>query len=86
MAQLVQDTSLGTEYAFRFSTSYAAAINRQKFRLLSGLSGGRQYSAAELAPALPSSMTEPVAYDGSLDEELTEVDLVAIDESEDVPG
>lgn len=83
MAQVMQVSTSPNRYAAPLPSGFAAAINRQKFRLLSNLSGSRSYYGAQEAK-LPTSMTEPVSFDGSADEDgLTAIELVAIDESED---
>jgi hypothetical protein len=83
MAQLLQITHIHEQHAVPLPAGFAAAINRQRLTLVSNLSGSRtSYEMGQ--PSLPSSMTEPVSFDGSPDEDgLNEVRLVPVDESED---
>jgi hypothetical protein len=83
MAQLLQIGHIQEEDAVSLPEGFAAAINRQRLRLIANLSGSRtSYEMSE--STLPASMTEPVSFDGSPDDGgLREVRLVPVDESED---
>jgi len=84
MAQLRQVQHASEYQAAPLPADYAAAISRQRLRLISNLSGGRTPYESLANPGLPTSMTEPVSFDDSSDEhELIKVRLKPVDESED---
>lgn len=83
MAQLIQVQHL-QQQAVPVSAGFATAIRRQRLRLVSNLSGGRTFYRSFATPVLPASMTEPVSFDDSADEDdLSEVQVTPVDESED---
>lgn len=84
MAQLLQDYYEEEYQSAYMSEGFAAVISRQKLRLVSNLSGGRGSYESLANPALPLSMIEPVSFDDSTtDEDLNEVRMIPVDESED---